>query len=619
MKDSSLIESPADRGGALPFCSLALVLIIASGAADMRGQQYFSDESGARLPGRTDACNHVLLVDVDSDGDLDLLVSNIGFPGALDRLLVNDGSGFFVDETMERLPILMDQTYSMTAGDFDSDGDVDLLSCNSSGGNCLLVNDGTGVFMDGSKDRLPEGHGSRIACAGDLDSDGDLDMVFLGFSEALLLVNDSRGYFSDETLDRFPVVGSEARAGLLEDFDLDGDLDLVVGFEGRPGVILENDGSGYFSAAGSLPASQDTMKTRGFCAGDMDGDGDMDLVEAGFTRGFFGDRVLISGGDLGFTDDTGSLFPVLPYNMDEGTSSIVADCDMDGYPDVFIAKYEQSLLLTGNLSGQYVDVTSERLPVDFSTISTWADCGDVDGDGDPDLVLSNLLQRNNVYINQSVADTVAPAVRVVVRPAGSVPPDEKQQIKLLASDGALCIESVRIIFSTDGEKYEQVSCRHLGGSLYAGEIPGQKAGTEVNFYAAAQDARTNTSTDPGSAPDSLYFFHVGGGVGTGEDDLSFGVPGVTGLLQNYPNPFNPYTIIAFTIGNEDVDKSGYASVALSVFDTRGRKVSDVFGGVLRSGRHTFTWTNRSGIRGGVYLIRLVVSDREFIKKAVLLP
>jgi hypothetical protein len=345
----------------------------------------------------------------------------------------------------------------------------------------------------------------------------------------------------------------------------------------------------------------------------------MDIIEARFTRGFFGDRILVNDGSLGFIDTTSLLFPNLPYIMDEGTSSSTADFDMDGYLDVFFSKYEQSLMLTGTQSGLYVDVTSERLPEDISTISTWADYGDVDGDGDPDIVISNLLQRNNCYMNQSVPDTISPTVSVIVRPIGSVLPGKNQTIKLHARDDALCLTSVRIMFRAGDGDFEQVVCYHLGGSLYAGEIPGQIEGTVVSYYAIVEDARMNISTDPVSVPDSLYTFKVGESVEIGNKDLVSVVPRVTSLLQNYPNPFNPYTIITFILGHEDVKRNGFAEVALSVFDNRGRKITDVFNGDLTPGRHTFTWSSRSGHGGGIYLIRLDVGERLFVRKAILLP
>lgn len=585
-------------------------------------QQYFSDESIARLPNRSDASNRVLFVDVDTDGDPDILVSNTGFPGSLDRLFTNDGQGFFQDETGERLPFLVDQTSMVAAGDLDGDADPDLFVSNVAGENRLLVNDGTGVFADETAARLPGGEGTRIAFLGDLDTDGDLDALAAGYGPARLLLNDGRGFFADGTGGRLPAIDPDARAGLLEDTDADGDLDLVIGFELPPGIVLENDGEGVFTVTGSLPAPYDTMRTRGIACGDVDRDGDFDLVTANFTRGFFGDRLLFAGA-AGFTDMSDSLLPELPVTRDEGTCPLVADFDADGILDIFVAKYEQSIYLVGSTSGEFLDATAERLPADVTTISTWADLGDVDGDGDPDLVISNLLQRTNLYLNHSQPDTVAPYLRVVLWPPELVEPDVSQEVRLHARDDALGISSVRLAYSAAGQEFEEIPCVHAGGSLYLGQIPGEEEGVLVRYYARAVDGRGNSSVDPRGAPDSTYSYVVRGGTGVGEEEGK-SAPGAVALLQNHPNPFNPRTAVTFTVA--EIGSRGNAGalsmVHLAVFDARGRKVKVLFEGALPAGRHRMVWDGRdsrgAGVAGGTYFLRLEVGGKVLTRKAVLL-
>ena len=250
--------------------------LVPGNAPCVTADQFFTDESAARLPNRTDSSNRILLLDVDGDGDPDILVSNTGAPGALDRLFINDGAGYFQDETTGRLPFLIDQTSQIVAGDIDGDGDFDLFVCNTPDRNRLLVNDGTGVFADESENRLPRAMVARTALAGDLDVDGDIDFVTAGSSDAALLLNTGGGYFVDGTEDRLPQVDTGARTGLIEDLDTDGDPDLVFGFEIQAGIILADDGSGFFQEQGSLPSVLDTMRTRGYRSADIDLDGDPD-------------------------------------------------------------------------------------------------------------------------------------------------------------------------------------------------------------------------------------------------------------------------------------------------------------------------------------------------------
>jgi hypothetical protein len=485
------------------------------------GQQYFTDETLARLPNRSDASNRVLLLDAEGDGDLDILVANTGVPGGLDRLFLNDGSGYFVDGTSERLPFLVDATSMIAAGDLDGDGDPDLLACNAPGENRLLVNDGTGEFGDETEERVPAGEGTRFALLGDLDADCDLDILAAGYRESRLLLNDGGGYFAEAAEGALPAIDAGARAGLLEDFDSDGDLDVAVGFDLAAGIVLANDGAGFFEVDEILPAAFDTMRTRGLASADVDGDGDADIVTANFTRDFFGDRLFCASGDGGFTDVSDSLFPWIPEIRDEGTCPVPADFDADGLLDLFVSKYEQSLLLAGDSSGAFIDVTEERLPADATTLSTWADCGDVDGDGDPDLVISNLLQRTNLYMNQSTPDTTAPFLLAVTRPSRIVKPGRAQEVRLLARDEALGALCVGIFYSVDGCRFEEVPCFHAGGSLYLGEIPGERPGSRVRYYVIATDGRGNTSAIPPGAPDSTYSYLASDGTGAGAQKSIF--------------------------------------------------------------------------------------------------
>jgi len=93
--------------------------------------------------------------DVDGDGDLDLYFANVGFrtqspSGAPDRLLINDGTGRFTDESAARLPDWSAHTLDVEFLDLDRDGDLDIVLAASFGGGVrALINDGGGVFETG--------------------------------------------------------------------------------------------------------------------------------------------------------------------------------------------------------------------------------------------------------------------------------------------------------------------------------------------------------------------------------------------------------------------------------------------------------------------------------------
>jgi hypothetical protein len=274
-------------------------------------------------------------IDHDADGDLDLFVANYlrwapeleteclsplggrdycsplsyGAP-ARDVLLRNEGAGRFFDVSEEAgLGAAFGNGLGVVADDFDGDGRLDLYVANDMMPNQLWLNRGDGTFVDRAllagcavnSDGAPEaGMGTA---AEDVDQDGDADLFVTHLrDETNTFYENQRGHFRDRTAPLGLSVPSLPFTGFglaFRDFDLDGRLDLYVAngavtrnrvpwagddpfvepdqvFQG----LQEPDGRQRFAEVLPRGACQPTFfeSGRGLAAGDLDGDGDPDLV-----------------------------------------------------------------------------------------------------------------------------------------------------------------------------------------------------------------------------------------------------------------------------------------------------------------------------------------------------
>jgi hypothetical protein len=237
------------------------------------GDATFRDVS-SRIP-RCEA-NAVEAVDLTEDGWTDIVIGCAGGgSGAQDLFLVNDRKGGFADETAQRFPALTESTQDVKAADLDGDGDLDLVIGNDNQKNRLLINQGKGFFADSARNLpIPYQEETREVLLFDADNDGDKDIVFCNLTcnacgaftrnpQARILINDGKGRFTDETQARMPPNTWSSWDGGYLDFDADGDLDLILCAIEVPGFLplaykaYRNDGKGRFTdeTAVILPGS----------------------------------------------------------------------------------------------------------------------------------------------------------------------------------------------------------------------------------------------------------------------------------------------------------------------------------------------------------------------------
>lgn len=202
--DAKLVDVDGDK-------DLDLLLGLSSAAQQMlflNTLGSFADVTAKRMPRMVTSTREVLVGDFDGDGDVDAYYVNYR---QRDSLLINDGKGVFKDETSSRLPTLAYGSYGGTVVDVDEDGDLDVVvghftnTTTPTETTVLYLNDGKGVFAHAAARMPGRAINALDVAAADFDRDGDMDLAY-----AAWLKVPSGVYFNHEGqlyAENAPVVG----------------------------------------------------------------------------------------------------------------------------------------------------------------------------------------------------------------------------------------------------------------------------------------------------------------------------------------------------------------------------------------------------------------------------
>ena len=280
--------------------------------------------------------------DFDGDGNIDLVASpEFAFsqPTDVSQLYFGLGGGTFAVP----IPLPIGSTEDLQPADVNNDGFVDLLGISGNNSDALVsLNDGTGTFATPVVYSGPPGlapSGDLESTAADFNGDGFVDYALVRnntvpgsmppMSTVTVFLNNGDGTLGTSTLTLVPELGSIFITN--GDVDGDGDIDLLsTDFFGRAIQVLDNDGTGAFQLGQSIPISQGAVVDTVDVA-DVDLDGDQDIVAGffGLPPGTSGTQVLINTGGGNFQESVTLLRP------DFGSSAVfAADFDGDGRVDL---------------------------------------------------------------------------------------------------------------------------------------------------------------------------------------------------------------------------------------------------------------------------------------------
>ena len=393
----------------------------------------------------------VALLDYDGDGHLDVYLvtaAEIG-PGReriphRNALYRNLGGWRFEDVSRRAGVDAASWGNGVCAGDADNDGHLDLYVTNW-GSNFLFRNRGDGTFEDVASQAGAAAGGWSTGCTFfDADADGDLDLYVARYVETtwdavmraertlvwrngprimvgpaglpgeadLFFENLGNGRFNEAADERG--LSDRARAygfGVVTtDYDDDGAVDLFVANDSNPNFLYRNVGNGRFESAGLLAGVAVNAEGRaqagmGADAGDFDGDGRVDIVLTAFAHD---NNSLYRNVDGRQFEDVSGVSGVAARTFERmGWGVAFMDADLDGWLDLFVANghifadienypqlretYGQKNQLLINQAGRFRDVSaSAGSGLQTARVGRGLAVGDLDNDGDQDVVVSNM-------------------------------------------------------------------------------------------------------------------------------------------------------------------------------------------------------------------------------------
>ncbi|MBS4036335.1 MAG: T9SS type A sorting domain-containing protein [Ignavibacterium sp.] len=587
-------------------------------------------------------------VDIDNDGDFDLFTGN----SENIRFLRNAGNVnvplFAIEQDTLKddngLPIFSEFGSNPVYVDVDGDGDYDFLSGNSAGTVTFYENVGStnhfnfrfitnfwqDILIIGGLD--DPRHGSSSFDFIDLDSDGDHDLIWGDFfSRSLYLIENQGTPFEPSMklisnvypINEDSIYTSGYNMPRFVDIDGDGDPDLFVSVLYDPTVtqsLMYYENIGTSQLPNHVKITEDYIYSLDLGNNshpvfiDIDSDGDPDMFIGSLNNPI---------GTLHYFENEGSaLNPVFVYKdtmfagIEYPLSVLPAfgDLDGDGDYDLLIGKFDGKISVyrnDGNIfnpqfiyAGELMDANQNVIDIGTSSVPFLVD---IENDGDLDLVIGAFNGRFSLYKN--IGDAFNYSFELVQNYFSGLDIGDNSTPALFNFSGDGKLE----LFS--GSRHGNIFYYENNGStqlpewsLNTNKFLDQNFGGYSSICFVDIDNDSDTDLMFGNVKGGLYFYRnlsVSNVRNLETNPIRYSI------IESFPNPFNPEVNIVIKLENS-------GTVSLKVFNLLGKEVKNIYSGYLDSGKYHFRWngTNDSyvSLSAGHYFILLRTEEKHITHK-----
>ncbi len=294
----------------------------------------FTGVTGISVGNETNYTQSLHLEDMDNDSDLDLIETNLN---QTNRLYINKQSkNPFQNATVSNLQATSDNWFSGDLADMDNDGDLDLVAVHGAVNHVVFENNGLGASY--TEIEITNTSNSNSMALGDIDNNGFMDFVV------------ANGHASQKAQDKFYL----------------------------------NQGNGSYVEMDVGIVGTDVYGTRFLEVADFDHDGDLDVISLGDRTEI---KLYLNQGSPNYLQGSAAIQFPITYALAQNHAITSADVNNDGYIDVIAGQKLLDIFLNNKTSSPFDNITPIRINLPHNLVIKSLDSGDVDNDGDLDIVL----------------------------------------------------------------------------------------------------------------------------------------------------------------------------------------------------------------------------------------